>query len=488
MSLSPFNSSLTLSGLKTRPENKYLERKGRGSKPTKIANELIGMLNAGGGVLVYGISDEGEIEDLRETDETRPNDTSHLDPYRKLVHEFITPPANIELEEITLEGGALIFLYHAEPDFERLFQRKDNEEVYLRVAETNRKLSRDEVKKLEYNKAIRSFEEEPRLDFDPEDFESAVCEQYRKAMSYDGTFEALALKRNLAIQQNGKVVFKNAAILLFATDPEKYIANAVARYVRYQGTERKSGDKFNVVKDQRFETNIPGLIRELTAFIEASLRDYYYLDFAEGKFRKVPEFPKDAWLEGIVNAVCHRSYNLTGNPILIRHFDDRLEIANSGPLPAQVTVENIGRERYSRNPRIARVLADLGYVRELNEGVPRIFSAMAEFTLAEPEYTNSDATVTLTLKNKVSGHKETIFSDTLELIESHWPTLNANQHKIIEFLFSEQEATVSALIAHAAIGEKAVRNNLKKLDNLKITERVSDMIRDPNAIYRFRNG
>lgn len=29
-----------------------------------------------------------------------------------------------------------------------------------------------------------------------------------------------------------------------------------------------------------------------------------------------------------------------------------------------MTVDNIDRERYSRNPRIARALADLGYVRE----------------------------------------------------------------------------------------------------------------------------
>lgn len=91
------------------------------------------------------------------------------------------------------------------------------------------------------------------------------------------------------------------------------------------------------------------------------------LNMETGRFERVPEFPKEAWLEGIVNALCHRSYNLQGNSIYIKHFDDRLEISNSGPLPAQVTVKNIGQERYARNPRIARVLSDLSYVRELNE-------------------------------------------------------------------------------------------------------------------------
>ena len=54
--------------------------------------------------------------------------------------------------------------------------------------------------------------------------------------------------------------------------------------------------------------------------MEASLKDYYFLNMENGRFEKVPEFPKKAWLEGIVNAICHQSYNLQGNCIYIKHF------------------------------------------------------------------------------------------------------------------------------------------------------------------------
>ena len=236
MALSEYNSSLTLEGLQTKPERQYLERKGRDQKATKIANELIGMLNAGGGTLVYGMADDGTVEDLQ----TLP--PRELDAYRKLLHEFIQPPANIELEEIFLPDGQLIFLFHVEPDYERLFSRKDNEAVYLRVADSNRgPLNRDEVKKLEYNKAVRSYEEELQDDFDPEDLDATICEEYRKAMSYTGSFEQLAVKRNLARRKEGQLIYKNSAILLFAEDPSQYINNAAVRYVRYRGTELKSG-------------------------------------------------------------------------------------------------------------------------------------------------------------------------------------------------------------------------------------------------------
>ncbi len=482
MALSEYNSSLTLEGLQTKPERQYLERKGRDQKATKIANELIGMLNAGGGTLVYGMADDGTVEDLQ----TLP--PRELDAYRKLLHEFIQPPANIELEEIFLPDGQLIFLFHVEPDYERLFSRKDNEAVYLRVADSNRgPLNRDEVKKLEYNKAVRSYEEELQDDFDPEDLDATICEEYRKAMNYTGSFEQLAVKRNLARRKEGQVTYKNSAILLFAEDPSQYINNAAVRYVRYRGTELKSGTQFNVIKDQRFELCLPKLIQQLEAFMEASLRDYYFLNMENGRFERVPEFPKEAWLEGIVNAVCHRSYNLQGNCIYIKHFDDRLEISNSGPLPAQVTVENIGRERYSRNPRITRVLAEMNYVRELNEGVPRIYGAMQQSMLAAPEYKDVENTVTLTLRNKVTNHKETIHADTLKQIELHWSSLSDKQQAMIGFLLQNQEATISQMIDATSITAQAVRYNLKKLEELDIVERISEKIRDPKALYRFKN-
>ncbi|MDF1659400.1 MAG: ATP-binding protein [Verrucomicrobiales bacterium] len=484
MSLSRFNSSLTLELLCNGQEHQYLERKGRDTKPTKIANELIGMLNAGGGTLVFGIADDGVVEDLGSTS-LLPSQPVDLDRFRTAVHEFIEPPANIELEELYLESGELIFLFHVEPDHERLFQRKDNEEVYLRIASENKgPLSREEVKKLEYNKSIRTFEDEVRPDFDPADLDRAVCESYRETMKFEGTFEELMVKRSLAKRSEDGVIFKNSAILLFAENPDTYIANASVRYVRYRGNQRQSGTEFNVVKDQRFEANIPTLIRQLEAFIEASLRDFYFLDMSNGKFVQIPEVPKEAWLEGIVNALCHRSYNLQGNPVMIRHFDNRLEILNSGPLPAQVTVENIEHERYARNPRIARALYDLGYVRELNEGVPRIYRAMRDLMLV-PEYRDSDNTVTLTLNNKVADHKETILAEVMRRIGSAWEGLNETQKRIVEILFEQNEAKIDLIREDLDISEQAIRKNLKILEMEKIVVRVSDKIRDRNAIYRF---
>jgi len=483
-SISQKDSSLTLDYLRHSPESQYLERKGiaeSGIKPTKLANEIIGMLNAGGGVLVLGISNEGDLQDLKNLDD------SLLDQYRKVCFDFIKPPANFDLEEITLTSGELIFLYHVEQDCERLFSRSDNEAVYLRMADSNKgPLSRDEVRKLEYDKTIRKFEDEIREDFDMKDLRKTVLDFYREKINFSGSNDKVLLKRNLAIEKNGKIICKNSAILLFAEDPDKYIPNSIVRYVRYEGISAKTGVEHNVIKDEKFYGCIPRLIELLKRFIYASLRDYYYLDIEEGKFIKISEYPEEAWLEGLVNALCHRSYNIQGNCIYIKHFDDRLEISNSGPLPAQVTVENIRTERYARNPRIARVLSDMGYVRELNEGVPRIYESMQKSMLAKPKYTDINDTVTLLLKNKVADNEMVISEKVMRKVEVGWPTLNETQKKIISYLFENHQATIKQLSNGIGISQQAIRLYLANFCELNILERVSSKQRDINAVYVFK--
>lgn len=476
--VSIINSLITDTYLQEQKENQYFERKGLGekeTKPTKIAEELIGMLNADGGVLAFGVTDNGVIQDLK----IIGND---LNKYRSLVFDYIHPACTIELEEVEIDNK-LIFLYHVEQDVERIFCRRDNENVFLRMLDTNRELNRDQIKKLEYDKGIRRFEEEIANDLDILDLDQQLLNEYKTKLNYKGEALDLLVKRHLAKLKNGIYYLKNAAILLFAKDPEKYISSASVRYVRYEGTEALTGVNLNVVKDERFETNIPNLIDELKAFLKASFKDYYFLDIEIGKFRKVPEYPEDAWLEGIVNSLCHRSYNVQGNSIYIKHFDNRLEISNSGPLPAQVTIENIKTERFARNPRVARVLEDMGYVRQLNEGVSRIYESMEKSMLSVPEYKEANGNVYLTLRNKISGHSKTINDFVIEEIEKRWATFNETQRKILSCLFFNHQATLANFIEYTGVNEKSIRLYLNEFIEQNFLEKISAKQRDINAFY-----
>lgn len=479
-SISKINTILTKEYLQNQKENQYFERKGLGekdTKPSRIAEELVGMLNADGGVLVFGISDKGEFQSVREL----PN----LDDFRKIIFDYIKPPCNIELEEVEIDGK-LIFIYHIEQDLERIFSIKDNEKIFLRVADTNRELTCEQVKKLEYDKNIRRFEEEIISDFDTEDFDYELLKEYKNKLNYQGEVFDLLGKRHLAQKKGNDYLFKKSAILLFAKDPEKYIPSASVRYIRFEGVQSKTGENHNVIKDQRFENNIPKLIDELRYFMKIALKDYYFLDIEQGKFLKVPEYPEDAWLEGIVNALCHRSYNVQGNAVYIKHFDNRIEISNSGPLPAQVTVENIKTERFARNPRIARVLEDLGWVRQLNEGVSRIYESMEKSMLSEPEYQVRNNNVYLTLKNKVSRHSKTIPNEIIQKIEEKWSEYNQTQREIFLFLSAKSELTLADFELLITAKERTIRKYLNDFIEQNIIEKHSEKQRDINAVYTFK--
>jgi ATP-dependent DNA helicase RecG len=480
ISISKINTLLTREYLENQQENQYFERKGLGEKdikPSKIADELIGMLNADGGVLVFGVSDKGEIQDIRNLDK--------LDDYRKLIFNFIRPSCNIQLEEIEVEGK-LLFVFHVEQELERVFCRSDNENVFLRVHDENRLLDRDRIKKLEYDKSIRRFEEETISNFDSQDLDPDLMSAYRDKLNYEGTSIDLLTKRHLVIKKKDEFLFKKAAALLFSKDPEKYIPSASVRYVRYEGTEALTGASHNVIKDERFENNIPKLIDELKVFLKASFKDFYFLDIEKGRFVKVMEYPEEAWLEGIVNALCHRSYNIQGNSVYVKHFDDRLEISNSGPLPAQVTIENIKTERFSRNPRIARVLEDLGYVRQLNEGVSRIYESMEKSMLSKPEYREVNNNIYLILRNKISEHSKTVHSTIMTKVENRWLQFNDTQRKILLYIFSNHEVMLQDIVAYASINENTIRTYLNTFIKDGLLEKQSEKQRDINAVYRFK--
>ncbi|WP_253280907.1 ATP-binding protein [Arcanobacterium phocae] len=160
------------------------------------------------------------------------------------------------------------------------------------------------------------------------------------------------------------------------------------------------GTNINIVKEQTFDGSIPKIIRQVTTFIKTQIRDFQYLN-NEGKFTVMSEYPEFAWFEGVVNALTHRNYAISGDYIRILLFDDRLEIHSPGKLPNIVTIENILHQRYSRNPRIARVLSEFGWVKEMNEGVKRIYSEMEKFFLEAPRYSEPGNRVLLVLENNI---------------------------------------------------------------------------------------
>jgi len=172
--------------------------------------------------------------------------------------------------------------------------------------------------------------------------------------------------------------------------------------VKYEGTSREHGARLNIVKRERVEAPLVRAIEAAYRAVAPHVRARQRLH--DLFFQEQLEYPTYAWQEAIVNAVAHRDYGITGLSSEIWMFDDRLEIRSPGLPPEPVTLERLrNRERVhaSRNPLIVRLLSDLGYMREVGEGIPRMFEEMEQTGLYPPELTiEAEALFTVRLRNQ----------------------------------------------------------------------------------------
>ena len=209
-------------------ENLYLERKSSKTKVSKIANEVIGMLNADGGTVIIGVSDDGIVEGV---------DKKIITALPKMKFDYISPTPNIFEEEVSVDDKNILLL-HVQPDYENMFERKDNGQVYRRVGDSNRgPLSNEEIDKLRYDKLLRKFEDQVCKGFSYHDFDEQSINKYKEEIDYDGNIDDLLVAKALANRTKDGIVYKNSAVLLFAKNSNLWIPSSRVRDVRYSGKD-----------------------------------------------------------------------------------------------------------------------------------------------------------------------------------------------------------------------------------------------------------
>jgi ATP-dependent DNA helicase RecG len=267
-------------------------------------------------------------------------------------------------------------------------------------------------------------------------------------------------------------------VLLFATFPTHWLPRAEVRILRYEGVKPETGPRMNVVKDMMIDGPLLRQLPEALRAVDTQLRGFTRLA-PDGVFRTTPEYPDFAWQEAVTNAVVHRSYSLSGMRVEVHIFDDRLEVVSPGRLPGIVRVHNIRDMHFSRNPRVTRVLSDVGLVRDVGEGVDRMFEEMADARLPPPEFQERDYVVRLTLRRstvEAPGKAPPRLEARQRVV--HLPgnvarTLNARQIAVLRFLRTHDRITTADLLQMVPdISERTARIDLSGLVTLKLLTRV----------------
>lgn len=463
-------------------ESQYFDRKSARKDDKEIAKHISAFANAGGGKLVIGIEDDGEISGFRR------NGARDIENFERAALTMCSPSPIVHRSRVAVVNSSgeddAILVLDIEASTNRVVSRTSDDEVFLRQNDRSVRLNREQVLALEYDKGQRVFEDEVIEDSSLDDVDHEVLDRYKEILGTDAPDEQVLRSRRF--MRDGRLTVAGA--LLFAQDPSVMMPQARVRVLRYDGIKMETGERLNITKERSFCGPLPKVIQGAYELISSMLREFQFLG-PDGKFQTVPEYPEFAWFEGLVNAVTHRDYSFRGDYIRVSMFDDRLEIVSPGALPNIVTLDNMRNTRYSRNPRIARTLVEFGWVRELNEGVKRIYTEMQDSLLNDPVYTEPGGTrVQLTLENNIVA-RTVRRSEALEdkLSAERLASLDEYELAAVRLAFTNGKVTARELADHIGRTRRTAGNVLKGISGPSgPLEWHGSAVNDPGQYYSLR--
>ena len=422
-----------------------------------VAKELVAFANADGGELFIGIEDNNVVTGLPHSDEKL---LAILDASTNYVLKD-TPLPIKRKSIIDFEGEKVIYFsvdkgakFIHQTSRGECFKREDRDSVPT-SADTIR-FVRDEASSRQYDRQFEDLATITDLDLQ---LVKSVAEECTKIKNMSP--EKFLQYVELAEFDGDRLRLRKAALLLFAKNPNKWHPRSRVRILKVNGTEEKSAPEYNVTEVADISGNIFQLTEESWDALRPALSETRYSK--DGLFKTQVIYPEPACREALINAITHRDYSLEGRGVEIRIFTDRLEVLSPGKLLSKLTIEDLKELKgahETRNTYIARVLREYGYIRELGEGIRRMFELMKSNELVEPDISSPNKSFIVTLFYKFIYTKE----------EKLW------LDNFSDFNLSREQKTVIKLgINGRLVSPKEIFDNVGIVDTDKYRELVESL-------------
>lgn len=375
----------------------------RGDAPEKGRQAVCAFANdlpnyAQPGVLFVGIKDDGTPMG----DEFAVTDELLLTLASIKTDGKITPPPTLTVAKRSLLGRdvAVVTVWPADAPPVRLDGR-----IWIRTGPRRGQASAQDERVLNEKRRFRdqSFDTHPvsgssiddlsRSYFENEYLPQAVARDVLEVngRSYEERLASLGMIASVD-EPTPTVV----GLLALGKSPRTWVPSAYIQFLRIRGTQW--GDP--VADEAEIDGNLDTMLRRLDEKLKATLT--VAVDFTSGTTTEVraTPYPLSALQQLARNAVMHRTYEGTNAPVRIYWFDDRIEISNPGGPYGAVTQENFGRPGASdyRNPVLAAVLKNMGFVQRFGFGIAEARRAMQANGNPMPEFQVEPTNVLVTLK------------------------------------------------------------------------------------------
>jgi len=358
-----------------------------------IGRVICSFLNNNGGQLIIGVDDNKKVVGVSDADKT----ASDLQNY--LIKELV-PEAPVSVSREVFDNREIITV--------KVWKGSNKPyifggSIYYRRGSATVKATSKELSDL-----IRSRQQEDdkwerqlalNLDIEDIDFDEikatidgATSSGRSKQREIGSIVDPLNFLEYYGLYQNGN--FTNAATILFAKQPAKFIPQCSVRIAVF--TSSKTGPHY--AYDRTFEGNIFKNVLAIEDFFDVNIGTSSRFKSNSWKRSDKLNYPKDALREAILNAVLHRDYSNLSGSVLVSFYPDRLEISSYGPLPKELTVASLKHTHLSLpvNPDVAQMVYLRGWIEKIGRGTIRILEQCKEYGLKPPIWSVRDNVTTIT--------------------------------------------------------------------------------------------
>jgi len=445
-----------------------------------------------GGIVFIGVDNIGRITGCRHAEERHIND---LEQVRRFCLD-----GRLEFKRAAVKN------YKGEDDFViglRVHYREDklvetvSGEAYTREGDEKRELTETEKREIRLNKGELDVESERvPLNF-PSDFDAPLMEQFRNnyvaKRALKDRFSVVDVLSLAKLGKHGPAGFEPnlACALLFANDPRTIVPGAFIRVIRYDGSEEQFGKKMNTIASFVADGPLPLQITRAEEFIGTQIREFTRLGRG-GRFETKPEYPRDVWLEAIVNAAVHRSYNLRHMNIFVKMFEDKIVIESPGSFLPPTTPATVYDAHNPRNSNLMWALFYFDYVQCAFEGTRRMRQGMRDANLPDPLFLQKQSgtfQVSVTLENDLEHRKQYVRAEASSSISAElYAGLSEPEKMIVNYLADKARVNVTEACLIIARGWRETKAMLEGLEKKGILGRLPGKPKSKHRYYHLSKG
>lgn len=359
-------------------------------RPKSWLKSVSAFANGEGGVLIFGVDDEGTIVGLTNAEQDG-------EIISEQIKAKLDPIPDVCLEYKEADGAKLILLHVRSGEETPYYYIGDKQRIaFVRIGNESVAADRTQLRGLVMKGTGRTFDTLPSS-YRFEDMAFTVLRSIHFKRLHR-SFEDSEFTSWGIIGEDGRLT--NAGALVADDSP---IRHSRVFCTRWNGQTMTNG-LGEATDDVELEGCVIRQLQDAVSFVRNNSHKKWWKEADHRE--ELPDYPERAVTESIANAIIHRSYMEVGSEVHVDMYDDRLEIYSpggmmDGRLIQQLDPMTVPSKR--RNPLLADIFSRLDLMERRGSGMKKIINAYKVYEgvpgYRAPEFSSNAAEFHVTLWN-----------------------------------------------------------------------------------------